>query len=175
VLAVILFIAFWVVLAFVLFFVAVRGGIGGARATLQTQSRGGRKAFGFGFFVIYVVFGVAIPLVFLVGNHHNSNKQIGGYTLTASEKSGRQLFSQNCGVCHTLSAANSVGKVGPNLDQLKPPASLVLQTINNGCLQNAPSGSHQSCLGYGTMPAQILQGKQANEVALFVARVAGRE
>ena len=43
-LAVILFLGFWVVLALVLFFVAVRGGLGGARDTLQTQSRGGRRA-----------------------------------------------------------------------------------------------------------------------------------
>jgi mono/diheme cytochrome c family protein len=175
VLSVILFVAFWVVLAVALFFVAVRGGVGGARQTLQTQTPGGRKVFRVLFVIVYVVFGVAIPIAILAGNHANASSQVGGYTLTANEKAGRLLFSQNCGVCHTLAAANAVGKVGPNLDQLKPSEAFVLQTIHNGCLANAPGNSPQACLGYGTMPSQILQGEQAQQVAEFVARVAGRE
>jgi len=77
-------------------------------------------------------------------------------------------------VCHTLAAASAVGKTGPNLDQLKPPASLVLHTLKNGCLQK-PVGNqaHETCLAYGTMPADIVQGKQAQQVAEFVAKVAG--
>jgi mono/diheme cytochrome c family protein len=175
VLAVILFVAFWVVLAFVLFFIAVRGGIGGARAALQTQSRGGRKFMGALFAIVYLAFGVAIPIAFLTGNHANASSQVGGVKLTAAEKRGRELFGVHCSVCHTLAAANANGKVGPNLDQLRPPQGLVVNTIINGCVQNPPSGSSQSCLGYGTMPAGVLQGKQAEEVGAFVAKVAGKE
>ncbi len=174
-LATIIFLAFWVVLALGLFFVAIRGGLGGARATLQTQSRGGRKALGFIFAVIYIGFGAAIPLAFLTGNHANASSKVGGIRLTAAEKRGRELFGQDCGVCHTLAAANAVGKVGPNLDTLQPPASLVLNTINNGCLQNPPNSSPAACLGFGTMPAQLVEGKDAQDVANFVARVAGKE
>ena len=101
------------------------------------------------FVVTAVVFGVALPLLMLTGNHHNANAQVGGIKLTAAEKSGRELFGQHCGVCHTLAAANAVGKVGPNLDMLKPAQSLVLNTINNGCLPNPPKGSAQGCLGLG--------------------------
>jgi cytochrome c551 len=175
VLAVYLFAAFWVVLALGLFFVGVRGGLGGARATLQTQTRGGRKTLTFVFVFVYVVFGVAIPALILTGNHANANAQVGGIRLTSAEKQGRTLFGQHCGVCHTLSATNSVGKVGPDLDTLRPPASLVANTIANGCLQNPPSNSNQTCLGYGTMPANVLAGKQAEDVAQFVAAVAGQE
>ena len=64
---------------------------------------------------------------------------------------------------------------GIPLDTLKPPAKLVLDTINNGCVQNPPPKSAQACLGEGTMPAQLLQGKDAQDVASFVARVAGKE
>lgn len=174
-LSVILFVAFWVVLALGLFFIAVRGGPGGARQTLQTQSRGGRRVLGGMFVIIYVGFGIAIPLAFLTGNHANANGQVGGIKLTAAEKHGRELFGQNCGVCHTLAAANAVGKVGPNLDQLRPPASLVEKTIANGCVQNAPNGSAQQCLGLGTMPSDLVQGRDAIDVAQFVARVAGHE
>ena len=117
-----------------------------------------------------------MPFAILTGNQANASEQIGGIKLTAAEKRGRVLFGAHCGVCHTLTAANANGKVGPNLDTLKPPASLVLRTINNGCLQKPASTSDpQNCLGQGTMPAQILQGKEAEEVAQFVGRVAGKE
>jgi mono/diheme cytochrome c family protein len=175
VLATILFLAFWVVLGLGLAFIAIRGGLGGARATLQTQSRGGRRAVAVIFMILYVGFGVVVPTAFLTGNHANASAQVGGLKLDKAQRHGRQLFGQNCGVCHTLAAANSVGKVGPNLDTLKPPQKLVLDTINNGCIQNPPPNSAQACLGQGTMPAQLLQGKDAQDVASFVARVAGKE
>jgi mono/diheme cytochrome c family protein len=175
VLATILFLAFWVVLGVFLFFIAVRGGVGGARAALQTQTRGGRRFVWLVTAVVYVGFGAAIPLAFLTGNHANASSQVGGIRLNAAQKRGRQLFGQNCGVCHTLAASNSVGKVGPNLDSLKPPYGLVLNTINNGCVQNPPANSPQSCLGQGTMPAQLLEGQDARNVASFVSKVAGKE
>ncbi len=175
-LAVGLFIALWVVLGIGVFLVAMRGGLGRARATVRTPSRGGRTAMGVTFTIIYLGFGVALPLVFLIGNHANANGQVGGIKLTAAEKRGRELFGQKCGLCHTLAAANAIGKVGPNLDTLQPPESLVLHTIQNGCLQNPPSpSSPQTCLGEGTMPANVVQGGDAQDVAAFVAKVAGKE
>jgi|SRR5579884_481686 len=171
-----LFVAFWVVLGLGVFFVAVRGGLGGARATFQAQSRGARRAAGWIFAFLYIGFGIVIPGVFLVGNHDRANAQVGGIKLTAGEKAGREIFGFRCGVCHTLAAANATGKVGPNLDTIKPSESLVLRTIENGCLQSPPSPTAPTnCLGQGTMPANIIQGRQAQEVAKFVAAVAGKE
>jgi mono/diheme cytochrome c family protein len=175
VLPVFAFIAFWVLLALALFFIAARGGLGGARATLQSQSREGRRTSTVLFVALYVAFGVAFPLIFLTGNHAKASAQFAGVKLTSDDKHGRELFGQQCGVCHTLAAANSIGKVGPNLDALKPPASLVLNTITNGCLQNPPPSSKQACLGQGNMPANIVQGKDAQDVSNFVAKVAGKE
>ena len=37
-----------------------------------------------------------------------------------------------CGTCHTLHAADSVGNIGPNLDQLKPPMSQIIYAVTNG-------------------------------------------
>ena len=65
--------------------------------------------------------------------------------------------------------------MGPNLDVIQPTAQLVLHTIANGCLQNPPSGSQEACLGEGTMPADVVQGVDATDVAQFVAKVAGVE
>jgi mono/diheme cytochrome c family protein len=171
-----LFVAFWIILGLGVFFIAIRGGLGGARATFQSQTHGARRAAGVGFTVIYVAFGIVLPLVFLMGNHANANAQYAGMRLTPGEKQGRELFGEHCGLCHTLAAANAVGKVGPNLDVIKPTENLVLHTIANGCLQKPlPSESSESCLGQGTMPAQILTGQQAQDVAKFVSSVAGKE
>ena len=174
-LAIILFLGLWVVLGLGAFFIAIRGGIGGVRATLQTQSRSGRKTAGVIFAILYAGLGIALPYALLTGNHAKASAQIGGIKLSAADKRGRELFGEHCGVCHLLSAASAVGKVGPNLDTLKPPASLVLNTIANGCVQNPPANSPQTCLGQGTMPSQIVEGKDAQDVAAFVAKVAGKE
>jgi cytochrome c551 len=100
---------------------------------------------------------------------------VGGIKLNAAEKNGRELFGQHCGVCHTLAAANAVGKVGPNLDILKPAQSTILNTIANGCLPNPPKGSNEACLGQGVMPSDVVEGRDAQDVAAFVSKVAGNE
>jgi mono/diheme cytochrome c family protein len=169
-------VAFWVLLGLIVFFIAVRGGVGGARATLQSQTRGARKTSTAIFVVIYVGFGVALPLLFLIGNHSNASAQVGGLKLNAAEKRGRELFGMRCGVCHTLAGANAVGKVGPNLDVIQPTYALVMHTIAYGCLQDPPSTSAPTnCLGQGNMPAAIVAGQEAQQVAQFVSRVAGKE
>jgi mono/diheme cytochrome c family protein len=171
-----LFVALWVVLGLGVFWLAIRRRPGGAVAPARAESYKARRASAVAFVIIYVGFGIAMPLGFLIGNHANASAQVGGYRLTANEKQGRLLFGQHCGVCHTLAAANAIGKVGPNLDTIKPAESLVLHTIMFGCLQSPPPGNtQQSCLGFGNMPAAIVQGQQAQDVAQFVAQVAGRE
>ena len=37
-----------------------------------------------------------------------------------------------CGVCHTLQAASSVGDVGPNLDQINVQMSQIIYAVTNG-------------------------------------------
>jgi len=172
VLAVFLFAAFWVVLGIGLFSIAVRGGVGSARSPrLRPRSMASAGVF----VLIYGVFGIGLPLLFLIGNHARTSGQVGGNKLAAAEKQGRLLFGEHCGLCHTLAAANAIGKVGPDLDMLQPSDTLVLHAITYGCLQNAAGISSQTCLGYGTMPADIVQGKDAQKIAAFVATVAGKE
>lgn len=172
-LAVILFAAFWVVLGLGVFLLGNRGGAAGpARGEPGYRSR---RLMGLVLVIVYVGFGIVLPVVFLLGNRNSANAQVGGIKLTAAERRGRELFGEHCGLCHTLAAANAVGKVGPNLDVIQPTEQLVLHTIANGCLQNPPSGSQEACLGEGTMPADVVQGVDATDVAQFVAKVAGNE
>jgi cytochrome c6 len=86
----------------------------------------------------------------------------GGGGNAATLAQGKQLFQQNCGTCHTLADAGTNGKVGPVLDQVKPDKQLVASAIKNGGL------------GSGTMPANIVTGKDAQTVATYVSSVAGK-
>jgi len=174
-LAVALFIAFWVVVAGVLFLLANRGGPGEARTRRAKRTRKRHPVANTALVVVYVGFGLVLPAVLLVGNHNRSSATVGGVRLTANEKAGLQLFAEHCAVCHTLAAANAIGKVGPNLDTLHPAETLVLHTIVHGCVQKPlVTGSPQTCLGYGTMPAALVAGQQAEQVAAFVSAVAGQ-
>lgn len=164
-LATVAFLAFWVVVGLVLFFIAVRGGPRGARATLQSQSRASRRTATVLFAVFYVLIGIAVPAAILIGNGDSADARVGGMTieLTPQEVKGREIFGVACASCHTLAAAEADGKVGPNLDQLRPPEQLVLDAVERGRQR-----------GSGTMPAGIVQGTDAVDVSAFVAAVAGK-
>jgi outer membrane protein assembly factor BamB len=82
-------------------------------------------------------------------------------TTTGGAASGEPLFSENCASCHTLAAANASGKVGPNLDQLKPSKSVVVKKVTNG-------GGGMPAFGGRLSTAQI------EAIAEYVARVAGQ-
>ena len=62
-----------------------------------------------------------------------------------------------------LAATSAVAQVGPNLDGLRPPKGLVLDAIEKGRAR-----------GQGQMPAKLLTGEDAEHVADFIERVAGR-
>ena len=158
------FIAVWVIIGVTIVLIASRGGPRSARARLlASQSSGGRRAALVFFSIFYVALGIAVPAVVLAADHSDRNVSNSGIKLTAAEEHGRMIFGERCNNCHTLAAADTAGKVGPNLDQLKPPAALVLNAIQQGRKR-----------GQGTMPSDIVSGKDAQDVARFVAAVAGK-
>jgi mono/diheme cytochrome c family protein len=155
-------IAFWLILGFGVILIALRGGPRGARESLYTQSRAGRVAI-WAAIVVLVAFGVSVPALVLASNSaHRASAAPAGVHLDASATRGRTLFARACATCHTLHAANAVGRVGPNLDVLRPPKALILDAIANGRAR-----------GMGQMPALLYQGRDAEDVANFVAAVAG--
>ena len=75
---------------------------------------------------------------------------------------GKQVFeTAGCKSCHTLKDAGATGTVGPNLDEAKPPASLVVDRVTNG---------------KGVMPSFSgqLTPQQIADVAAYVSSVAGK-
>ena len=47
---------------------------------------------------------------------------------------GLEVYSNKaqCGVCHTLKSNGSVGKIGPNLDQLNAQIPQIIYAVKNG-------------------------------------------
>jgi mono/diheme cytochrome c family protein len=54
-------------------------------------------------------------------------------TVQGDAVAGKAVFaSAGCTGCHTLKDAGATGTVGPNLDQKKPPLSLVIDRVTHG-------------------------------------------
>ncbi|HEY5659978.1 MAG TPA: c-type cytochrome [Gaiellaceae bacterium] len=98
---------------------------------------------------------------------------------------GQKLFTASCGSCHTLQAAGTTGTIGPNLDNAF--AASVAQGYKQSSIENLVLD--QIRLGSGTvvtyttgkkftpgtpMPANIVKGQDAIDVAAYVASVAGQ-
>ena len=157
--ATIVFVLFWVLLGIGVVMAAMRSG----RRTplLNSATRGGRRTAALLVVASAVLFVIAIPIA--VGLSGDDPAQAGPVRLSEAEQEGRSSFYRNCGQCHTLGAANAVGRVGPDLDELRPPRELVLDAIDKGRAR-----------GMGQMPAQVVEGKEAEDVAAFVVKTAGR-
>jgi len=75
---------------------------------------------------------------------------------------GKKVFTTaGCVSCHTLKDANATGKVGPNLDQLKPAQPVVVKQVTNGGAAMPPFK--------GTLTPEQIQA-----VATYVSTVAGK-
>jgi mono/diheme cytochrome c family protein len=160
------FVIAFVVLGFSVFLVAMGGGPKTAREQLlHRQGRAASRSSGLIITVVIAAFGIAIPAVVLAVNADDSSKNApGGVELKAGEENGREIFADLCSTCHTLGASNAVGKVGPNLDELRPPKELTLNALAKGRAN-----------GRGQMPAELVDGEDAEDVADYIVAVAGHE
>jgi mono/diheme cytochrome c family protein len=82
---------------------------------------------------------------------------------------GAEIFAQRCSGCHTLTPAGTQGSSnrservqGPNLDQRPETMADVIYAIRNGGFSGA------------IMPQNIVVGADAQKVAAFVAKYAGK-
>jgi mono/diheme cytochrome c family protein len=104
----------------------------------------------------------------------------------ADRAAGKELFVQKCGSCHTLADAGTQGTIGPNLDDaFRGPRE---QGFEESSIRNVvhdqilfpvtnPSGVDVGLNGLQKkvtgMPAELVTGDDANNVAAYVASVAG--
>jgi len=86
------------------------------------------------------------------------------------QANGQKLFTAKCAGCHTLAAANAQGTVGPNLDDAF--AADKAQGFKESTIQNVVLD--QIRLANPPMPANLVKGQDAQDVAAYVAAVAGQ-
>jgi mono/diheme cytochrome c family protein len=90
---------------------------------------------------------------------------------------GQQLFTQKCGTCHTLTGAGTSGTVGPNLDYAFKEArangqdSDTFEGVIKAQVENPRPATAEQTDVY--MPADIVTGDDLDNVAAYVASVAG--
>jgi mono/diheme cytochrome c family protein len=90
---------------------------------------------------------------------------------------GQQLFTQKCGSCHTLTGAGTNGTVGPNLDYAFKSArasgmdSDTIEGVVKYQIELARPATPEQTDVY--MPKNLVTGEDAENVAAYVASVAG--
>ena len=100
-----------------------------------------------------------------------------GYSNGTGDKiRGKELFTKGCGSCHTLADAGTTGKIGPNLDYAFVQSRIdglgedtILQVVRGQIAYPVTTPS----TGAPGMPANIYEGQDAEDVASYVASVAG--
>jgi mono/diheme cytochrome c family protein len=94
----------------------------------------------------------------------------------ADTESGRQLFVENCGTCHALKEAGTQAEVGPNLDAAFHSAretgmdNDTIEGVVESQIEN-PRVTEEDSPSY--MPAKLVEGQDAKDVAAYVAEYAG--
>jgi cytochrome c551 len=143
-------------------FIAFSGGPGKAREAYL--SRGG-KVFRIGIPLLYLGLGVGVPAAVIAsrGEAEGGSGKLRNQKLTAADERGKKLFRQTCASCHTLSAVNARGVTGPNLDKI---GQVTPQRVENAIRIGGT--------GQKRMPAGLLHGQDARDVARYVSKVAGK-
>jgi mono/diheme cytochrome c family protein len=94
----------------------------------------------------------------------------------ADVDNGRQLFIDNCGTCHALTEAGTQAEIGPNLDAAFREARAdgmdqdTIEGVVTSQIEN-PRVTDPDDPAY--MPAELVTGEDADDVAAYVASVAG--
>jgi mono/diheme cytochrome c family protein len=129
----------------------------------------------------FVIFGLLViflaVLIPWLAFRSDGDAARGAQEVPSGLKEGQDLFQTNCGNCHTLYAAGTDGNFAPDLDELLAPSGpsedkATIKATKKRVL-NAIDHGVDSTTTAGRMPAGILSGEQAEEVAEFVATTAG--
>ena len=89
-----------------------------------------------------------------------------GRVTSGDTSEGKASFVKNCGTCHTMADAKTTGAVGPNLDDA------FASDKEQGFSQQTMADIVRGQIAYPElpMPANLVEGSEANSVALYVAK-----
>jgi mono/diheme cytochrome c family protein len=114
---------------------------------------------------------VAASLVLLALAAAGCGSGTGGLVAGGDEANGKRLFQERCASCHALQDAGSQGQVGPDLDDAFAgiraegfDEDTIVQVVHDQIKYAVPP-----------MPQNLVTGSDADDVAAYVAAVAGAE
>jgi cytochrome c551 len=156
----------FLLLGLVVVAIAFRGGTGAVREAAGGGGGGGRgRRFRILMLVLYLALGIAVPAAVIAGREE-AEGGVGPLergALNAEAREGKRLFEQSCASCHNLDAVNARGATGPDLDEI---GEVSPERIRNA-IKNGGTGQKR-------MPEGLLEGEEADAVAVYVSKVAGR-
>lgn len=85
--------------------------------------------------------------------------------------SGKQLFTEKCGSCHILKRAATKGTQGPDLDEAFGPSKR--NGLGDSTVQGVVRDQIALVRKNSTMPANLVTGQDAADVAAYVGMAAG--
>lgn len=95
----------------------------------------------------------------------------------ADQTRGKELFTERCAACHTLAAANAQGKIGPDLDAVF--GADYEQGFEESTVRQVVADQIKYAGDFGadgpTMPQDLVTGDDVDNVAAYVAAVAGQK
>jgi cbb3-type cytochrome c oxidase subunit III len=103
---------------------------------------------------------------------------------SADQSNGRSVFQDKCAGCHTLSAAGTTGTIGPNLDASFAEArsegfkeTAILDIVHDQIKYPGqyPVAQNDPNFLKANMPANLVTGQNAIDVAAYVAANAGKQ
>ncbi|MHB8642468.1 MAG: c-type cytochrome [Gaiellaceae bacterium] len=118
---------------------------------------------------------IAVPLVLIAFAAAGCSSGVGTVAAPGDKAAGKALFISTCSSCHTLAEAKASGKVGPNLDDAF--GSDRAQGFKESTIRQVVADQIRFPGNYGptgpTMPKNLVKGKAVDDVASYVAYVAG--
>ena len=159
---IVLFLLPFVLIGVAVLFIAFSGGPSQAREAYLTR---GNRGFKIAIPLLYVGLGIVVPAFIIAAREEarGGTDALETEGLSASAERGKRLFLNACASCHNLDAVNAQGVTGPDLDEIgEVTRARIVQAIQNG-------GTGQK-----RMPANLLEGQEAADVAAYVAAVAAK-
>jgi mono/diheme cytochrome c family protein len=119
---------------------------------------------------------IAAAAVLLAGLAATGCGSVAADREAGSASGGKQLFTEKCGSCHALADAGTKGVIGPDLDQAF--GNVRKQGYDETTIRDVVRGqiaypTVEPVTGEPGMPANLVTGDAAADVAAYVASVAG--
>jgi mono/diheme cytochrome c family protein len=88
--------------------------------------------------------------------------------VVGNPKAGKPIFVSTCAVCHTLKAADALGKIGPNLDRTRLTQAVIVKAITDGGASVMSKAAVSAYTTHMSPYKGVLSVEQIQDLSAFV-------